>query len=361
MNDEYLNTERCNSPASSQSRRGDSSVRRAALVFFALLLTGATVPRDGAEATFEAIRATDGAVARIGYRLATANAPLCDRLEPGLGLVLHTGSQYATELREAARRHFSLDGPVGVEFVIADSPAARAGLRADDSLLGIGGVRFAEPEVAAETSTAALIEAEAAITALPPAQPVDIRGRRSGTPYTRTIEPVPACRARFEVVIGSGFSALADGEMVQISSRFLEEYPEEEVAAVVAHELSHNILRHRERLEERGVSFGMLAGFGRNTGYFRQTELEADILSVSLLANAGYDPAAAVRFWRTYGPKHSGGILRSRSHPAWRDRVATIQRAISELGSGRPSRPALLASRLRPLNGDWQSLLVKAR
>ena len=361
MNDEYLNTERCNTLVRSLSRRGDSGVRRATLAFFALLLTGATVPRDGAEATFEAIRATDAGVARIGYRLATANAPLCDRLEPGLGLVLHTRSQYAAELREAAGRHFSLDGPVGVEFVIADSPAARAGVRADDSLLGIGAVRFAEPDVVAEASTAALIEAVAAITTLPPAQRVDVRGRRSGSSYTRTVEPVPACRARFEVVIGSGFNALADGEMVQISSRFLNEYPEEEVAAVIAHELSHNILRHRERLEARGVSFGMLAGFGRNASYFRQTELEADILSVSLLANAGYDPGGAVRFWRSYGPKHSGGILRSRSHPAWRDRVATIQRAISELESERPSRPALLAIRLRPLSGDWQSLLVKAR
>src|SRR3546814_10543788 len=62
------------------------------------------------------------------------------------------------------------------------------------------------------------------------------------------------------------------------------------VAAPIAHELAHNILRHRERLEAKGVNYGLLSGIGRNVGYFRQTELEADILSVSLLANANYDP-----------------------------------------------------------------------
>src|SRR3546814_7590243 len=62
------------------------------------------------------------------------------------------------------------------------------------------------------------------------------------------------------------------------------------VAAPIAHELAHNILRQRERLEAKGVNYGLLSGIGRNVGYFRQTELEADILSVSLPANAHYDP-----------------------------------------------------------------------
>src|SRR3546814_4514002 len=96
---------------------------------------------------------------------------------------------------------------------------------------------------------------------------------------------------------------LADGERVQIGSRFLADYPQW-VAAPIAHELAHNILRHRERLEEKGVSYGLLSGIGRNVGYFRQTELEADILSVSLLANANYDPHIALSFWRAYGPAH---------------------------------------------------------
>ena len=120
-----------------------------------------------------------------------------------------------------------------------------------------------------------------------------------------------------------------------------------------------SILRHRERLEAVGVSFGMLAGLGRNVRYFRETELEADILSVALLANAGYAPEAAVRFWRDFGPKHTGGVLRSRSHPAWRDRVATLENAIAMLGTEHPVRPAILGNRNGPLEGNWQALITR--
>lgn len=338
------------------------ATRGLALLAFALAVAATqNSPVAAAAPPFEAIRAVDATMARIGFRLATANAPLCDRLEPGLGLLLHTPSQYADDLRAAAKRHFQFDGPVGVEAVLAGSPAAAAGIAADDTLLGIGAASFAAAEPNAETSTAALIRIADQLASQPADRPMEVRGRRDGHTYLRTVDPVPACRTRFEVAIGPDFTAEADGEMVQVGSRFFEQYPEDQVAAAIAHELAHNILRHRERLEAQGVSYGMLSGFGRNVRYFRQTELEADILSVSLLANAGYDPNAAVRFWRAFGPEHAGGILRSRSHPGWRDRIATIERAIAELGTERPSRPAVLASRDRPLDGNWQALLARSR
>ena len=338
-------------------RRGCERVAR----FVAVLGLLAPLAQARADsAVFEAIRAADATVAQIGFRLATANAPLCDRLEPGLGLVLHTPGQYARSSRDEAIRHFRFDAPVGVEAIIPGSPAERAGIRADDSLTGIGGLTFAATDMESGTSTVALVAASRLVAALPVDRPLEMRIRRDGGEHIVSVRPVPACRTRFEVAIESGFSALADGEMVQISSRFLEEYPEDLLAAAIAHELAHNILRHRERLEENGVSFGLLAGLGRNVRYFRQTELEADILSVSLLANAGYDPEAAVRFWRHFGPNHAGGILRSRSHPAWRDRVAVIERAVEALGAQPLARPAIIESRDRPLDGNWQRLIVNA-
>lgn len=338
---------------------------KAAAILALLALASLTKPASAEDAplrgTFEAVRAIDAQMARIGYRLATANAPLCDRLEPGLGIVLHTPSQYAGGLRNQAAAHFRFAGPVAVEAVIEGSPAAQAGIQADDTLLAIGPAQFAPADPQAKASTAALIKAAAQVAALPPDRPLEIRGVRDGVAYTRTVAPIPACRTRFEAAIKSDFAAEADGEMVQLSSRFLTDYPEDQVAAAMAHELAHNILHHRERLEAQGVSYGLLAGLGRNVRYFRQTEIEADILSVSLLANAGYDPNAAARFWRDFGPKHAGGVLLSRSHPAWRDRLATIEHAIAELRGARPERPAVLDSRDRRLDGTWQSLLVKAR
>src|SRR3546814_17247433 len=53
-----------------------------------------------------------------------------------------------------------------------------------------------------------------------------------------------------------------------------------ELAAAIAHELAHNILRHRARLDAAGVDRGLAKQFGRNARMFKQTEIEADRPSV---------------------------------------------------------------------------------
>lgn len=304
---------------------------------------------------FEAIRAVDAEIAGIGYRLATANAALCDRQEPGLGLLLHTPDQYARDVRDAAIRHFRFEGPVGVEAVMSGSPSAVAGVRSDDTLLGVGEASFKLADPQARAGTAALIDVTHQIVSIAFARPLVLHLRRDGVDQDLWVTPIPACRSRFEVVFGNNFLAQADGELVQIGSRFLADYPEW-IAAPIAHELAHNILRHRERLEARNVSYGLLSGIGRNVRYFRQTELEADILSVSLLFNAGYDPNIALHFWRAYGPSHGASILNSRTHPHWKTRVKIITGAIAQLGPQRFHRPAVIDRRERPLDGDWKSL-----
>lgn len=306
---------------------------------------------------FIAMRTADLDLATIGYRLVTANVALCDRRAPAFGLVLHTQSQYSPDARAAVNSFFDFEGPVGVEAVVPASPAVVADVHVDDTILAIGQLHFISEDSEAPASTATLADIDARLATLAIDHPIAIEGRRHGDIYTRSIMPLPACRSRFELKVGPGFPASADGDLVQIGSKFLEDYPEDMVAAVVAHELAHNILHHREKLAARGVSFGVLAGFGRNVRYVRQAELEADQLSIALLANAGYDPEAAMRFWRIFGPRQAGGALRSRTHPAWQDRVIVLTRALEEFHLGRMGSQAVRLIRDRPLNGDWQVFL----
>ena len=343
------------SRVASIKRRKSAALRLALISAAAIVLLGIPTAADELP-FFEAIRAVDTEMAGIGQRLALSNVSLCDRQEPGLGLVLHTPDQYSRVVRDAAIRHFRFDGPVGVEAVIPGSAAAAAGVRADDTLLGMGQKRFKPADPEAKAGTAALIGARRQIMAFPISHPMVLHMRRDGIDQERILVPAAVCRSRFEVVLGPEFVAQADGEIVQIGSRFFSDYPEW-VAAPIAHELAHNILRHRERLEEKGVNYGLLSGIGRNVRDFRQTEIEADILSVSLVANAGFDPQIAVLFWRAFGPAHGASILRSRSHPAWKKRIAIMEHAIAELGPERPHRPAILAARNRLLDGNWQALL----
>ncbi len=327
-------------------------------------LCAVTVPAAATQSgeVFEAVRKADLDLGRIGWKLATANAALCDRLEPGLGLQLHTLDQFDGSSRDAARKHFGFATAVAVEGVFPGSPAERAGMRPDDSLVRIGSVEVAAIAGKAGT-TRRLVATQLAIAALPGDQPVEVEALRAGATVKAVLQPVPACRSRFELRLAQDYNASADGTMVQISARFFDTYSEEQVAAAVAHEFSHNILHHRDRLEARGVDFGLLSGFGANVKYFRETELRADLLSVYLLANAGYSPRASIAFWRSFGPSKAGGIFRSRSHPHWRDRVATLEREIAGLEklSVRPVIPAWLGERDKPLTGDWQALIVRHR
>lgn len=325
-----------------------------------LLMTSSAPARAQDGSLFETVRMADMRVAGIGWRLATANAALCDRIEAGIGLQLHTLDQFDPGAREAARKHFHFVTAVAVEGVVPGSPADSAGLRADDSLVRVGTVDIAALP-GKPGSTDKLVAAQLAIAALPANGPVAIEAIRSGAPIQVTIQPVRACRSRFELALDGGFGASADGTMVQIGSGFLDDYPDDQLAAVMAHEFSHNILHHRDRLEARGVDYGLLAGFGANVKYFRQTEVQADLLSVYLLANANYPVRATIDFWKRFGPSKAGGILRSRSHPAWRDRVATLEAETAKVEplSARPLVPALIAERDKPLDGDWQSILVR--
>jgi hypothetical protein len=310
----------------------------------------------------EALRSADMKLAAVAWRLATANATLCDRLEPGTGLLLHLLDQYQPALRDKARLTFGFETTVAVEGVVPGSPAEAAGVKPNDSIAIIAGTpapTLAEIGRSADTDRVNALHAR--LAQLPPTASLPLTLVRAGSSREARIAPVAACRSRFELRIGDDAGALADGVLVQIPSKLVEDYDEAEVAVLVAHELAHNILRHRERLEARGVDFGMFAAFGKNVKFFRQAETEADILAIYLLANAGYDPAGAPAFWRKFGPAEAGGVLRARTHPDWRDRVATMEREAAKVTemSVRPIIPPLVAQRDKPLDGNWQAILVR--
>jgi hypothetical protein len=323
--------------------------RRALLAYrdhvIALFLAAAAVP--GLDSTsLEALRAIDLRLATIGHRLVTANAPLCRDQAPATGLILHALTQYDADTQAAARATFGFATPVGVEAVVAGSPAAAAGVVANDGVIAIG-----DQALAASATPPSAADRDAAIGRLEAASvPVRLTIARAGTRRAVSVAAPMGCRARFEVLLGSGMIAQSDGKVVQIGVRFFERYRDEDVAVIVAHELSHIILRHRVRLEAAGVKGGLLGELGRNAALGQRAELEADTLGVTLLHNAGYDPASAPRFWRDHGGDIDGGLFRSRTHPATKRRIAAIEAAAAAIPAGtRPYVPAVLAERDAPL------------
>lgn len=301
---------------------------------------------------FETLRAADLRLATIAYRLTTANAALCDQLQPQIGMPIHALTQYGPAARKTAAATFRFEAAIGVEAVVAGAPADRAGVRANDSIVAIDGQSQPglpsgdAPEVAATRDAA-----EAAMAQAPVVGPLRLTISRGGQRVPIVITPVAGCRSRFEILLGSGLGASADGSVVQIGERYFEGYTDAEIAVVVSHELAHNILRHRAKLDAAKINRGLLAELGRNGRLIRETEDQADLLGIYLLANAGYDPMSAPRFWREKGGAIDGGLFRSRTHASSKARANALEAAAREIAAtpARPIIPPVVATRNVPL------------
>lgn len=294
-----------------------------------------SAPAMGAPAADRALaelQARDSQLFATGWRLAAANAQFCDNAVQALGIAILDAGAFADPDR--VRRQLRLSGDLGIGAVAPGSPAAVAGLAPNDSLLAIGAIDLEAAFPPRKPAWQRLIDVSAALEAAAASGPVTVRFARHGTaPRTVTLTPVATCPSRFEV-LDSGGKAMAEGSRVIFGRSFVGfGYPEPEFAAAVAHEFAHNLLRHRARLDKAG----------RSLGNVRITEREADRLMPWLLANAGFEPAAATRFMERWGPRHGGGLFRARTHEGWDERTDAIRGEVTKVS-------ALMASEGK---ADW--------
>lgn len=319
--------------------------RGARSLFLLLLLAAAPVPAAaGGGASYRDWAAIEGRVAAIGFRLTTANAAWCAAQQPQFGWIWGDPRLYDPDRRaEALAAYGAADRDMPFIAALAPaSPAAAAGLHVGTAVLGMHGGPV--PAGAGDHPFARITAIETRLAASPAEArlALDIDGGR-----TLDIAPVPGCISDFRVEPDEKPGAVADGRMVLVNYG-LAEFAEgdDELAAAVAHEVAHNILRHRARLDAAEVDRGLGKQFGRNARLFKQTEVEADRLSVWLLAGAGYDPAAAARFWTRFGQRKGRPLFQAGTHPRWRDRVAALEaeaRAIAAArAAGQPLHPPLI-------------------
>ena len=148
--------------------------------------------------------------------------------------------------------------------------------------------------------------------------------------------------------------------MIEAASR------EDEVVGVMAHELSHVLLRHGTanvtKAQSPGITLGAIAGaiagavvggpagglindasqFGLGAAllrYSRDYEKQADLLGVQIMARAGYDPAALAEMFATIQKQGSGGgpqWLSSHPNPGNRTQYILAEAKLVQVGERPP-------------------------
>jgi len=296
----------------------------------ALLLLAAAPAADGPDAAaLAALLAEDVRVAAIGDRLAR-HGP-CDGWLSNPGILIQDAAQYAESLRPAARAALGLaDGPT-IVAVLPGSEAAAAGLAPGDELRAVDGEPV--PAAARGKSFTRIAATEKLVErGLADGGGVTLRVRRGAAEREIAVASRRGCASRFQLLPGRRLNASADGVYVQVSGALAEfAADDDELAVIIAHELAHNILGHKARLDAAGVSRGLLAGFGRNRTRIRATELEADRWALYLMARAGYRFDRAPAFWERFGRRADPGIFADGTHAGWRERVARAEAEIARI------------------------------
>ena len=287
--------------------------------------TGATPNR------WEALRRDDLRVAGVTYRLSLGNRERCRAaLTPQLGFVMHSVEQYGPAERNEAARVFGLDAHPGVMAVVADSAAARAGLRANDRLLSVNGRAFdlAPADMASPTNARTEAARELLLDKLAKGA-VTLRVSSAEGERTVRFTAETGCPTNVELVPGPAVNAWADGRGVVVSAGLLAQCrSDDDLAVAIGHELAHNLLHHRARLARLGLgTSALLLTAGAGSAEMRVTEEEADALGVQLAAMAGYDLSGATSFLDRL--QSGRGMDAESTHPAPGRRLALLTAAIA--------------------------------
>ena len=143
---------------------------------------------------------------------------------------------------------------------------------------------------------------------------------------------------------------LPGGKVAVYSGIFNYMSNDAELACVVAHEVAHALARHGgERMSWANLQslglvglmnstksdtvatlYGLTTDVGFMLPFSRSNETEADAMGLILMARAGYNPQAALTFWKKFGTGKSQSALDSwlSTHPGAAMRIKDLEAAM---------------------------------
>ena len=304
----------------------------------------------------------------VGYALLAAATPFC----PG-ALVAGTGVRFAnihsfSSTYQDAARALGFSDTLIIVSVPRASAAARAGIVLGDRVAGVN-----DGPAPRGPNAASLVAREIAArgTSVPPPSTflalrrgdttflVDASARTEGPVHTAVRQAAGERRVSVSAELVCGYNltasrkdevhAWADGSGVTVTSDMLRLVTDnDELAAVLAHEIAHNALGHIRALDRTAtggpsgaVVDPAVATLTTNTAFERRKqrldvgslvfsqdqERDADDVAMYLLARAERPISGVTGLWRHMAQQNPGIIKFATAHPTSRDRLLRLERA----------------------------------
>jgi beta-barrel assembly-enhancing protease len=302
--------------------------------------------------TLETLVAAQDRLYRVAAPLLVNNAELCRNHSRNLlGFTAKNRYSYSSDLVDAAQVVLGVDERLRVTAVLSGSGAARAGIQRGDILVSVEGKGF-PPGEHAERQTAALLAPLVAER-----KRLKLEVLRGSAMKTLDVPLTRACAFSIEFGNTDLVNAYGDGQRVLLTRGMLGAVRgDEELAFVLAKEISHNILAHAARLNQ-GANTGAIidnlvriqpdmtsmVGLSGLRPLPPDLDAAADRLSFYLLARAGYEPERAIPFWRRMAADYPASMLNTYTalHPSTERRVAAMERALRDIRSKRAAKKPL--------------------
>lgn len=289
-------------------------------------------------------------LSRVAWRVRAQNAELCaEQVVYGVGLTFLELDDYKKEQRDMAAEVMAVSWRPTVFQLPPDSPAARAGLRRGDIAVSIAGRKPENKKQARELLHEAVKDG----------REVAIEVERQSRRLAVTLKPELLCDYPVILSDNTEVNAYADGGRILVQMgmmRFVRS--DDELAAIIGHELAHNTGRHITAMQRNAVlgrflvdlPVAVLTGWNPNVGgvigrqmYSQEFEYEADYVGLYYTARAGYDIRQVAPIWRRMALDSPRGITMGSTHPSTSRRFVALEAGATEIegkrAAGKPLRP----------------------
>ena len=277
-------------------------------------------------------------LADVSRPVMLANADICPKTRPDIGVILHAINDYPEELRAGAARELGAGKTPSVLHVVSGSPAEAAGVLPGDIIL---------------IDRAGIPANAKAIRAALDAGNVSLFIKRGGDTLALDAKPEQVCDSPVILSSSLNINALASGRTIMVTRGLMDfTQSDDELALVIGHELAHNMMGHISKV----VTNFIISGFAKR--YTRPFESEADYVGLYYMVRAGYNAQDAASFWRRLARFDPRSVNRARTHPTLPDRhlriAATIAEIDAKIDAGEPLIPNVRDGR-NPFTGATTS------